>query len=98
MSSMLGCVAAVIAIVSPSQLRPPVIHKISISGMGAEFWFEGPLGSMRKRDSFQYGPYVPHRKSNDHIRLSIGRRQGPDLAAKREPPLGAFRPTADKKC
>src|ERR1700722_1511859 len=35
MSSILGCVAAVIAMVSPSQPRPAVIHRTSISEIGA---------------------------------------------------------------
>src|ERR1700759_2316946 len=34
-SSILGCVAAVIAMVSPSQPRPAVIHRTSISEIGA---------------------------------------------------------------
>ena len=33
---MLGCVAAVMAMVSPSQPRPAVIHRISISEMASE--------------------------------------------------------------
>src|SRR3984893_9397357 len=36
MSSRLGCVAAVTAIVSPSQPSPAVIQRISISGIGSE--------------------------------------------------------------
>src|SRR6266550_2490300 len=37
MSSMLGCVAAVIAIVSPSHPRPAVIQRTSISEIDPEF-------------------------------------------------------------
>ena len=33
-SSMLGCVAAVMAMVSPSQLNPAVSQRMSISSMG----------------------------------------------------------------
>src|ERR1700723_1688794 len=59
---MLGCVAAVIAIVSPSQLNPPVIHKTSISGMGADFLSERPADSIGGRNSFQCSAQAPHRK------------------------------------
>jgi len=38
MSSMLGCVAAVMAMVSPSHPRPAVIHKTSISAIGGVEW------------------------------------------------------------
>src|SRR5580692_52374 len=50
MSSMLGCVAAVIAIVSPSHPRPAVTHRTSISAIAsvlpflpAEFPMRMPL-------------------------------------------------------
>ena len=52
MSSTLGCVAAVMAIVSPSQLSPPVIHKTSISDIGEIHWSARPLASMRKEIPF----------------------------------------------
>ncbi len=42
---MLGCVAPVIAIVSPSHPSPAVIHKTSISAMGID------LRSMRRADA-----------------------------------------------
>lgn len=42
-SSMLGWVAAVMAIVSPSQLRPAVSQRMAISAVGA--W--APVGASR---------------------------------------------------
>src|SRR5688572_5433902 len=44
MSSMLGLLAAVIAIVSPSQLRPPVHQRMSISGIAGCRWVFLPYG------------------------------------------------------
>src|SRR5580692_8490094 len=41
-SSMLGCVAAVTAIVSPSQPRPAVIHNTSISEIGSDSFPAAP--------------------------------------------------------
>src|SRR5258708_5818984 len=43
MSSILGCVAAVTAIVSPSQLSPAVIQRMSISGIEPESHRVTPL-------------------------------------------------------
>ena len=40
MSSILGWVAAVMAMVSPSHPRPAVIHRTSISAMGGAGWVE----------------------------------------------------------
>jgi hypothetical protein len=48
--------AAVIAIVSSSQLSPPVTHRTSISGMDGVFRSERSAVFMRGRDSFQRGP------------------------------------------
>src|SRR5277367_483520 len=62
-SSMLGCVAAVIAIVSPSQPRPAVIQSTCISFIG------GGVEWGTSRCSDELGMRLPLRKSDLHSRL-----------------------------
>src|ERR1700739_468868 len=50
-SSMLGCVAAVMAMVSPSHPSPAVIHRTSISLMGGVDWVVLATGPPVRRAS-----------------------------------------------
>src|SRR6202167_4299005 len=64
MSSILGWVAAVMAMVSPSQPRPAVIHRTSISEMGERVRSERRAGPMTRMASLPCGT---------HRRLENGR-------------------------